>query len=160
MDNAADAISKAKEKMPNITPQPPGIKPQSSAHDLKARLEWGEPGLTIIDVRDRAAHNLHRITGAIPFPMDQLVDRAKSSLEFRRDIYVYGDSDEQTAQAAQMLREAGFTHVSELRGGLAAWKAIAGPTDGSDEGKNDPPGSAYNVVSQVKHHADTQSKDV
>jgi rhodanese-related sulfurtransferase len=107
--------------------------PESSAQAVKSRLQWGEPALTILDVRDRAAFNQARITGAVPMPMDELTDRAISSLEPQREIYVYADNDQQSNQAASQLREAGFESVSVLKGGLTAWKAISGPTEGPAE---------------------------
>ena len=109
------------------TPQSKAFQPQSKVGDLKTRLDWGEPALTIIDVRDRDSYNLGHIQGAIPMPMSTLCDRAMDSLELERDIYVYGDTDEETATAAAHLREAGFQRVSELTGGLAAWKAVGYP---------------------------------
>ncbi|MGC9528758.1 MAG: rhodanese-like domain-containing protein [Limnospira sp.] len=109
------------------TPQTKSFKPQSKAGDLKTRLDWGEPALTIVDVRDRDSYNLSHIQGAIPMPMPTLPGRAMESLELERDIYVYGDTDEETAEAATQLREAGFKRVSELTGGLAAWKAVGYP---------------------------------
>ena len=88
-------------------------------------------------------------------PMDELVDRAKSSLEPVRDIYIYGETDEQTAEAANLLRAAGFRKVAELKGGIKAWKAIDGPIDGVVE--HDTPGpDAYNVFTRLKHHAEVQ----
>lgn len=156
MDNLQDRIVDAKDKLPDVTPTPPGFKNQSSAKDLKSRLEWGEPALTIIDVRDRDAFNRGHITGAMAMPMDTLVERVSGSLDRGRDIYLYGESDQQTAQAAGMLREAGFQKVAEIMGGLEAWKALGGPTDGSEESLNQPSSDSYNVVSQVKHHAETQ----
>ncbi len=160
MSDISDVISKAKDALPDITPTPPKFKPQSSAHDLKARLEWGEPALTILDVRQREAFNQARIMGSMCMPIDELVERAKSSLEPTRDIYVYAESDEQTAQAASLLRQAGFTNVAELRGGLDAWRAIAGSTEGANEDRQPPSPSAYNTAAQIKHHAETQSRDV
>lgn len=148
-----DTILTAKEKMPKVTPTPSGFKPQSSANDLKSRLEWGEPAFTILDVRDREAFNQGHITGAMPMPMEELVDRAKPALDLNRDIYVYADSDDQTAQAANQLRGAGFENVAELRGGLAAWKAIGGPTDGSVESMSAPSPGAYNVASRIAESA-------
>lgn len=102
----------------------------ADAHDLKFRLEWGQPGFTIVDVRDRHSYNHGRISGAIPIPLDELGKRAKTSLHTERDIYVYGESDVQTAQAASTLRAVGFTAVSEIQGGLSAWKAVGGATEG------------------------------
>jgi hypothetical protein len=39
MANLQDVIKNAKEALPNITPTPPGLKAESAAYDLKARLE-------------------------------------------------------------------------------------------------------------------------
>ena len=110
-------------------PTPPPFKAKSLVFELKARLDWGEPALTIIDARDRTEFNFRHILGAIPMPMPELVDRAQSSLENSRDIYIYGETDEETAQAAGALRNAGFQNVSELRGGVAAWRALDYPVE-------------------------------
>lgn len=155
-DKVSDAILTAKEKIPNITPTPSKMKPQSSAHDLKSRLEWGEPAFTILDVRDRETFNNGHIMGAMPMPIDDLVETAGSSLDVNRDIYVYADSDDQTSQAANSLRQAGFNCVSELKGGLAAWKAVGGPTDGVIESQIPPGRDDYNLADRLKNHQATQ----
>src|SRR5919202_3201447 len=110
INNAKDKLSEAKDKLSESMPTPPSQQtPQSSAQALKQRLEWGEVAFTILDVRDRAAFNASRILGAMTMPLeDGLVERATSSLEPKREIYVYGEGDEQTAQAAAQLRQAGF----------------------------------------------------
>ncbi len=138
-----------------VSHQPP-IQPQSDVNELKARLEWGEPAFTILDVREREEYNDSHIMGAMPMPKDELVDRAKASLALSRDIYVYGETDEETAQAAAGLRAAGFEHISELKGGLPAWKAVAGPTEGIIDSQAPVGAEAYNVVTQLQHHTDTQ----
>ncbi|MDZ8052156.1 MAG: rhodanese-like domain-containing protein [Aulosira sp. ZfuVER01] len=102
----------------------------TDAHDLKLRLEWGHPAFTIIDVRDRHTYNQGHISGAIPIPLDELTKRAKSSLHAERHIYVYGTNDEQSTNAAQTLKAAGFAEVSSIQGGLAGWKAAGGATEG------------------------------
>ncbi len=112
-----------------LIPTPPPFKAKSLVFELKARLDWGEPALTIIDARDRDEFNFRHISGAIPMPMPELVDRAQSCLENSRDIYIYGETDEETAQAAAKLRNAGFQNVSELRGGVAAWQAVDYPIE-------------------------------
>lgn len=159
MKNPQDLIKDAKDALPNVTPTPPGLKKDSSVHDLKSRLEWGEPALTILDVRPREAFNDSHIMGSMDFPLSELVDMAKQNLEPMRDIYVYGASAEETTQAAQLLREAGFKNVAEIKGGLAQWKAIGGSTEGNVDSREEPGEHAYNVVSQVKHHAETQKID-
>lgn len=156
MKNVQDTIINAKESLPNVTPTPSGLKPQSSAHDLKTRLEWGEPAFTILDVRDRDAYNQGRIMGAMNMPLNELVEKAQGSIEPSRDIYVYGEGDEQTTQAANSLRGAGFYSVAELKGGLPAWKAVGGPTEGIVESQNPPGANDYNVKDAIKHQAETQ----
>jgi rhodanese-related sulfurtransferase len=153
-----DMIEDAKNSLPNVTPAPENFKAESSAHDLKARLEWGQPALTILDVRDRESFNDIHIMGAMSMPMDELVQRASSSIDRTRDIYLYGGSEEETAQAAANLREAGFQHVAQIKGGLEAWKTVAGPMEGTEEEVNPGP-DAYNVVSRVSQHLENQKKD-
>lgn len=112
-----------------IFPSPAPLQIRSRVQDLKARLDWGEPALTIIDARDRAQFNIRHIRGALCMPIEQLVDHALISLELDRDLYVYGETDDETAIAAARLREAGYTQVSELRGGVSAWKAMGYPIE-------------------------------
>ncbi|AFZ50956.1 rhodanese-like domain-containing protein [Dactylococcopsis salina] len=112
-----------------LFPQPASFKEKSRVYDLKSRLDWGEPALTIVDVRDRATFNQGHIMGAISIPAEDLVGRAEASLERDRDIYVYSDTDEETAAAATRLREAGFNRIAEVTGGLGAWRAAEYPVE-------------------------------
>ncbi|HTL90676.1 MAG TPA: rhodanese-like domain-containing protein [Leptolyngbya sp.] len=159
MSKLEDAIDKAKDSLPNVTPTPPDLKAESSAHELKSRLEWGEPALTILDVRPRDVYNQGHIMGAMEFPLDELVSLAQNNLELKRDIYVYGANDQETAEAAKQLRQAGFKNVAELKGGLEAWKAAAGSTEGIDETRAEPGANAYNVVTNVKTHFEKQETE-
>ncbi|MDJ0718008.1 MAG: rhodanese-like domain-containing protein [Prochloraceae cyanobacterium] len=113
------------ELIPSAVP----LKPRARVYDLKSRLDWGKPALTIIDARDREKFNASHILGAITMPVSQLVERALSSLELTRDIYVYGVTDEETSVAAAKLREAGYKNVSEIIGGLGAWRAVGYPIE-------------------------------
>lgn len=112
-----------------LFPKPAPLRDISRVYDLKERLDWGEPALTIIDVRRREAFNERHVMGAISIPLEELVGRAQESLELDRDLYVYADSDEQSAQAIETLKQAGFERVSLLRGGVAAWKAAGFPVE-------------------------------
>ena len=114
----------------NSIPIPEPIQNKSSVGALKERLEWGEPALTIIDVRPRVIFNVVRIRGSIPMPMDEPVELTLASLELSRDIYVYAETDEQTAVAANQLRELGYQNIYELIGGLKAWKKAKYPIEG------------------------------
>ncbi|EAZ91233.1 rhodanese-like domain-containing protein [Crocosphaera chwakensis] len=109
-------------------PIPPDQQmPVSSPQALKQRLDWGEPGLTILDARDNESFLKEHITGAM---LLEFVEDSISSMSRDRDIYVYADGEENAKQAAEKLRNKGFNRVSRIEGGLKKWKSIAGPTEG------------------------------
>ena len=112
-------------------PQPTSNQKKSIPQDLKQRLDWGEPALTIIDARTRTAFNTSHIMGAISLPETELLMRVVQTLELTRDIYIYHSNDEKTQETANLLREAGFQNVFQLTGGLAAWKAVGYPIEGN-----------------------------
>jgi len=114
--------------MLNLLPEP--IQDKALVDALKGRLDWGEPALTIVDVRSRDDFNRCHITGAIPMPVKELIASAYASLELVRDIYVYGETDAQTTEAASQLRAAGYQNIAELVGGLAAWRRANYPIEG------------------------------
>lgn len=149
----------ANNPLENIIPsQPPVDQKKSDVHTLKSRLEWGEPAFTILDVRDRQTYNEGHIMGALSMSMDGLGDTAAQSLAKIRDIYVYGANDADSAQAAQLLRSKGFENVSELKGGLSAWKAIGGPTEGILESMTPAGKDDYNVVDRMKNQTANMDK--
>lgn len=111
------------------TPAP--LKSSASPSELKKRLDWGEPALTIIDIRSRETFNKSHITGAASIPDAVLVETVSASLELERDIYVYGSNDKQSSEAVHRLREAGYQSVADLKGGLPAWRAIKGTVETS-----------------------------
>lgn len=156
MTDLQDTIVSAKDKLPDITPTPPAFHSEASVHELKSRLQWGEPGLTIIDIRNHDAFNQGRIQGAMNMPIDRLVGMVQASIRRDRDIYLYGENAEETTRAANMLREAGYEHVAELKGGLLAWQEI----DGAMEGVIDHPGAdAYNVAARLQAFDEERSKE-
>lgn len=106
---------------------PPQQTPVTSAQALKERLDWGEPALTILDARDRESFLEEHITGAM---LLSDVENALADMSANRDIYVYGESDEQITKAIDKISQAGIEEISQLKGGLSEWKAIAGPTEG------------------------------
>jgi rhodanese-related sulfurtransferase len=156
MADLHDIIEGAQDALSKLTPTPVVLKDESTAYDLKTRLEWGEPALTIIDVRDREVFNHGHITGAMSMPMEQFEGIATSTIQREHDIYIYGESDAQAREAAQVLRNAGFKAVAQIIGGLDAWHQVAGPTEGIDEDAKTPEANAYNIVSRLKTEKEVQ----
>lgn len=111
-------------------PIPGAIQDRSTVGTLFKRLDWGKATLTIIDVRPKVFFDITHIKGSISMPMDKPTDLTLSSLELNQDIYVYAETPRQTAIAAQNLRHLGYQKVSELIGGLDAWKKAKYPIVG------------------------------
>jgi rhodanese-related sulfurtransferase len=156
MTNFHDIVEGVQDALGSLTPTPVVLQEESTAYNLKTRLEWGEPALSVIDIREDEAFHQGRMTGAMSMPMAQLAEM-KSALQHDRDIYIYGDSDEQAHTAAQMLRDAGFKAVTHVMGGMDAWREIGGPTEGIQEDGMSPGADAFNVVSRLKTEHDVQA---
>ena len=130
MSGIIDAVEAIQEVAAEVSPAPVTFNSVAEASELKARLDWGEPALTIIDVRDRESFNNERIMGAISIPIEELTARAGQALEMERDIYVYGDTDEATSDAAVHLHKVGFVRIAAIKGGLSAWRGVNGAVEG------------------------------
>lgn len=128
-ENAVLRILLTMNRLFGLLPKPSPLRPESRVYDLKERLDWGEPALTIIDVRDRAEFNQSHITGAISMPLDSLLATAANCFEVTRDLYVYSNTDDEANAVAEQLRAAGFSRVAIVRGGVAAWKAAGFPVE-------------------------------
>ncbi len=105
------------------------LRPLSRVYDLKQRLDWGEPALTIVDIRDRCDFNDSHVMGAISIPRETLLETVGRCFEVDRDLYLYGNKDAEAEVAAAQLRAIGYTRVSVLRGGVAAWRAVGFPVE-------------------------------
>ncbi|MEM6426575.1 MAG: rhodanese-like domain-containing protein [Cyanobacteria bacterium P01_D01_bin.128] len=130
MVNINNAVEAAQELATEISPAPVAFDRKTAPADIQARLNWGAPALTILDVRDRDSFNTERIMGAVSMPLSVVVERAQNTLEADREIYIYGVDDAESAKAAQKLQDAGFKAVSMIDGGLQAWKIANCPTEG------------------------------
>jgi rhodanese-related sulfurtransferase len=159
MAGIEDIVETIKDKIPDITPTPPHLHQMATAHELKSRLDWGEPGLTILDLRDAEAFHKCRIMGAMNAQTDNLVGTAEASLSPKRDIYLYAETDQETENAANILRQAGYEHVAHLQGGLAMWREIGGAVEGTDTEEKKPQADAYNVVSRMSQFEEDRAKE-
>ena len=130
MSEIMNAVEATQEIVNEVSPAPQTFERFTAPEDLKARLDWGEPAFTIIDVRDRTQYNEQRIQGAIHYNPDELVERVQQTLELDRDIYIYADDEGAASIAAAKLDEAGFKKVAVLEGGLNAWQAASGVVEG------------------------------
>jgi adenylyltransferase/sulfurtransferase len=104
----APAAAPASAELPSLTPA-----------ELAARLERGDD-LDLIDVREPREWQIARIDGARLIPLGTLAG-AIPALDRARDIVVHCKGGTRSAQAVRQLRDAGFTRVWNLEGGISRW---------------------------------------
>jgi hydroxyacylglutathione hydrolase len=95
-------------KIPQLTPQ------------QVSRVTEGRR-VTILDVRSEMEWHEEHLPGATHIPLGQLRDRMVE-LPKERPIVTHCHSGARSAIAASLLRGAGYSDVSNLAGGLAAWR--------------------------------------
>lgn len=112
---------------PGGAPRPlqEGFQRVSTAQGARlARL----PGLFLLDVRTREEFATGHLPGAVLIPVDELARRLD---ELPRDrgtpVLVYCGSGPRARTAAALLAQSGYTKVSELEGGVRAWRAERRP---------------------------------
>ena len=130
LEQAKDAPSETIKGVTRQMADASGEISQASAEALQRRLDWGEPALTIIDVRHRDSFNQERIRGAISMPEADLVSNAPKSLEYDRELFIYGETTLQADQSVVSLQQAGFSKVASISGGMTAWQSAGGATEG------------------------------
>ncbi|MGH7046542.1 MAG: rhodanese-like domain-containing protein [Stellaceae bacterium] len=94
-------------------------------------LEEHARALQILDVREPAEFTgpLGHIKGAILIPLGALAERARE-LAKDRPIVAVCRAGSRSAQATAILREAGFTDVANLSGGMLRWRGEGHAVDG------------------------------
>ena len=84
------------------------------------------PGPTMLDVRSAREWSRDHMPGATHLPLQQLPGRI-GELSPREPIVTVCEGGARSALAAGLLERAGFTNVSNMAGGMAAWRAIERP---------------------------------
>ena len=90
-----------------------------------ARLDSSAPP-TLLDVRMRGERDQKSIPGSLHVPLNQLGAQLVR-LSADRPVLVHCAGGYRSAIAASVLERAGFSHVSDLAGGIAAWEAAKLP---------------------------------
>ena len=101
-----------------------------SPQDAQSRLQADPEHTVLLDVRTNEEWaNDGRAAEAVLIPLDQLPARAESELNKDATILVVCRSGNRSQTAAAQLRQMGFTHVSEVQGGMRNWVAAGLPIE-------------------------------
>ena len=95
-----------------------------SAQVAAERVAAAAPGRApvMVDVRAPGERQQKRIPGSVGIPLTHLAERL-SELPADRPLLVYCAGGYRSSIAASLLQRHGFTQVSEIAGGIAAWDA-------------------------------------
>ena len=99
--------------------------PRLTARQLTEKITAGENPI-LIDLRSHGARqDVPSIPGSLPLSFDEVIARHRE-LPRDRDVILYCacPKDAASMQAAWKLREAGFTRVWPLAGGIEAWHTL------------------------------------
>lgn len=106
--------------------------PTIDVASLNQRLDMDDP-LLLIDVLPEDSYLERHLPGAVNVPIDEpeFINRVETLAESKtRDIIVYSDvHDRASPLAAEQLRQAGFTRVVVLEGGMTQWKEAGLPLE-------------------------------
>jgi sulfur-carrier protein adenylyltransferase/sulfurtransferase len=97
-----------------------------SALELKAMLDRGDRPF-ILDVRNPPEIEICRIAGSTVIPLPELASRL-AELDRSIPMVVHCKSGARSAKAIALLREAGFTRLKNLTGGILAWAKDVDPS--------------------------------
>jgi len=98
--------------------------PQISVTDFKRRLDEGE-NIFLLDVREPHEFQIASIGGHL-IPLRDLPARV-NELDKNREIVVHCKMGGRSQKAAELLKQAGFTKIQNLAGGIQAWSEQIDP---------------------------------
>jgi rhodanese-related sulfurtransferase len=82
----------------------------------------------VVDVREQAEYAQSHILNSRLLPLSQIEARVGDIEKFKdKPVIVYCASGNRSSTAAALLRKSGFSKVSNLRGGFAAWQQAGLP---------------------------------
>ena len=87
---------------------------------MKCALEDPQLGVKVIDVREPDEHEIAHVDGAALFPLSTLSQRF-TELDPNQRYYIHCKSGVRSMKALHFLREHGFKHLKNVRGGILAW---------------------------------------
>jgi adenylyltransferase/sulfurtransferase len=93
--------------------------------EVKAKLDRGDRFL-LIDVREPHEYQICNIPGAKLIPLGELPKRL-SELDSAVDIVAHCKSGVRSGKAVDLLRQAGFRKVKNMKGGILAWSDKVDP---------------------------------
>lgn len=100
--------------------------PAITVEELEQKLQQ-QPGIKLVDVREPSEYEIAHIEGSQLVPLGELISRI-DELSRDQEIALLCRSGGRSAQALLSLREAGFSKLYNVEGGILAWIERLDPT--------------------------------
>jgi molybdopterin/thiamine biosynthesis adenylyltransferase/rhodanese-related sulfurtransferase len=100
--------------------------PEISVTELRTKLA-AHDNFLLLDVREPYEYEIARIPGAKLIPLGELPSRM-SELDSAQEIALHCKTGRRSAQALRTLREAGFSKLANVHGGIEAWANEVDPS--------------------------------
>jgi rhodanese-related sulfurtransferase len=102
------------------------LKPAQASLPLEISVsqaaEKRDQGAFILDVREQSEWDAFHIPGATLIPLGQLPDRL-NEVPKNREVVVVCRTGHRSAQGRDILRNAGYTLVTSMAGGVTQWQS-------------------------------------
>ena len=109
------------ESRPDLT-----VTTERFSAPLAAEIIASQAPPQVVDVRAPRERQQKFIAGSVSIPLNHLSERA-DELPKDRPLLVYCAGGYRSSIAASLLQRAGFSHVNEIAGGIAAWESAKLP---------------------------------
>ena len=96
-----------------------------TVEDLKSMIDSGE-SFQLIDVRETFEYETSNLSG-LNIPLAEVL-LEKDKIAHDVPVIVQCRSGKRSAQAILLLQQQGYTNLSNLKGGILAWKEAFDPT--------------------------------
>lgn len=100
-----------------------------SPADFKSKL--AQKDATIIDVRTPEEYVTGHLAGALNINFNDTDNFSTylDTLEKNREYLIYCRSGNRSGQALKIMKDKGFTNITDLEGGITAWNSIGYPIE-------------------------------
>lgn len=102
----------------------------NSVGTLEATRLMNQPGALVLDVREGAEFAAGHLPRARHIPLGELGKRVEEIAKFKdKPVIVTCRSGARSGSACRTLKNAGFTNVYNLKGGVPAWEQASLPVE-------------------------------
>ena len=102
----------------------------ASVGTLEATRLMNQPGSLVLDVRESAEYEAGHLPRARHIPLGELDARVAEIAKFKdKPVVITCRSGARSGSACRKLRNAGFSSVYNLKGGLGAWQQASLPVE-------------------------------